>query len=242
MIDRVNSEREERLLRIIDELERIYGIPRFEPDGDGIDHLVRTILSQNTSDVNRDRAYKALKNCFKSWDEVVGGGADLLSRVIKSGGLGRIKAQRIIRSLSSIKSKRGSYDLGFLRDMPGEKALEFLISLDGVGLKTAACVLLFSYGVPVFPVDTHILRVSKRLGLVPERSDLDKAFWEMNRIVPRDKMYSLHKNLIRHGRLVCKSGKPLCDACAISGLCCQARFTEGLDGTASSGGSRTRGE
>jgi endonuclease III len=176
--------------------------------------LILTILSQNTSDTNRDRAYALLRERFGSWEEVRDAPLEEVVEAIRPGGLAQQKAPRIQAVLREIDGN----DLAWLRDAPREEAIEFLTALPGVGRKTAACVLIFSFGRPEIPVDTHVYRVGGRLGLFPPRASLKEAHDEMLRITDPNDAYELHMNLIRHGREVCRP-RPRCDECALRRMC-----------------------
>ncbi len=202
-----------------DLLEEEYGIPAPRTRLDPLDELVLTILSQHTSDLNSERAFSALRKRFDSWEAVRDASVDDIAEAIKSGGLAGMKAPRIKALLLRLSSERESLDLGFLRDMDMAEAREYLLGLGGVGPKTAACVLLFSCGMPAFPVDTHVHRVSRRLGLIDSKTTADEAHRILEGLVPAGEVYSFHVNLITHGRRVCKSQRPLCDTCVLAPRC-----------------------
>lgn len=205
--------------RIITLLERAYGVPKRRKRSNPLEELIFTLLSQNTSDRNRDKAWEAMKGSFPTWQGVVRTGEARLARAIRPGGLSRIKAGRIIGILREIKGRYGRYDLGFLRRLPRDQARKALLSFNGVGPKTAACVLLFSCGLPAFPVDTHIHRVTMRLGLIPPKTTREKAHDILERMVPEHTYYSFHINLIRHGRTICKARAPRCGECILLRMC-----------------------
>lgn len=188
-----------------------------------VDELVSTILSQNTNDPNRDRAFTALRETFPTWDAVRDAPARAVVRAIRPAGLANQKGPRIQAVLREISKERGSLDLRFLRQMPPEQAMAWLMRFKGVGRKTASIVLLFSLGMPAFPVDTHIYRLSGRLGLRPERSGLDQAHSLLARTFPPETYYAAHLNLIRHGREVCHARKPACPECTLRRMCLYAR-------------------
>jgi endonuclease-3 len=189
------------------------------PSGDLLDGLVHTILSQNTSDVNSHRAYQALKLRFPSWQDAAGAKVDEIEEAIRPGGISRVKAERIKILLDKVGSEYGSYSLEKLREKKPEQALDYLLDMPGVGRKTAAVVLLFNLGYPYFPVDTHIFRVGKRLGILPAGISAHKAHDLMDAMVPDDIKYRLHLNLIEHGRRICKARKPRCPECRLRGIC-----------------------
>jgi endonuclease-3 len=213
------GERKARISMIISLLESWYGIPKRVEEADPLDGLIRTILSQNTNDRNRDRAYQSLSENYPTWDSVLEAGEKSLSLVIKVGGLASVKARRIIKILESLKKTHGSLSLEFLKEFDSEEAENFLRSFDGVGYKTARCVLLFGLGRAVFPVDTHIFRVTKRLGIIPDKTNLQMAHEILGNEVPVEKRYSFHLNLIEHGRKVCKSRSAYCLECCLREVC-----------------------
>ncbi len=196
-----------------------YGRKSRRSNADPLDTLVGTILSQNTSDVNSHRAFERLKERYPDWETLLDADPSEIASVIRSGGLADIKARRIVSALGRVMEEAGSLELSFLSQMPAKEATEWLSSIDGVGPKTAAIVLLFSFGKPVFPVDTHVHRVSGRLGLLSLRATREKAQKELEALVPGKEYYSMHLNLIEHGRRRCKALTPLCDVCELSRLC-----------------------
>jgi endonuclease-3 len=207
---------EKRRVRAIrDRLRHLYGRPINEPHGHPIAELVRTVLSQNTSDSNRDVAYERLRDRFPTWEGVRDAPTDELIDAIRPGGLANTKAPRIQAILRRLDSHP---DLEWLSEAPGEQAIDFLTSLPGVGRKTAACVLMFAFGRPEIPVDTHVHRVGQRLGLLPEGVSFDHAHDEIRRVVDPEDAYELHINLIRHGRAVCRP-RPRCEDCGLRRMC-----------------------
>jgi endonuclease-3 len=184
-----------------------------------IDELILTILSQNTTDLNSQRAFEKLKNTYPTWEDVLAAPQEDIADAIRSSGVFNVKAQRIKASLSEIKQRVGKLDLSLLADMGLEKAKQWLTSLHGVGPKTAAIVLLFSFGRPALPVDTHVWRVTKRLGLIPEITSREKAHILLEKLIPAHCIYSLNYNLVRHGRKICKAQKPRCDKCILTKTC-----------------------
>lgn len=207
---------QERLLRIAAHFEEFYGPIMWKSHGDPLDVLILTILSQNTNDTNRDRAYESLNEKFPSYESIVKADVKKLAETIKVGGLHRQKARRIQQVLRAIKAEHGRYSLDHLKKLSRQEALRELLRHDGVGKKTAGIVLTFSLNMPYFPVDTHIQRITRRLRLVRKRQDPHDV---MNALVPDPLKYQLHLHLIRHGRETCKARKPLCNSCAISDLC-----------------------
>jgi endonuclease-3 len=220
---RSSEESAEMIRHILADLEATYGVPRRRRDRDPLETLIETILSQSTNDRNRDRAFAQLKARFPNWDAVRRASTREIAAAIRVGGLARIKAVRIKRLLREIERRTGALDLSFLPRMPLEEAQHFLRSLDGVGPKTAACVLLFACGRPVFPVDTHIRRIAERLGLIPPGCSDERAHEELGRLIPPRQCYSAHINLIRLGREVCRPRHPRCEACCLIRYCAYAR-------------------
>jgi endonuclease III len=184
-----------------------------------VDQVVATVLSQHTSDVNSARAFDALKARWTSWDAVLDAPTDEVAAAIRSGGLAEIKAPRIKSILAEIERREGRVDLRRLEHLQDREVDQYLQSLPGVGPKTAACVLLFSMRRPAFPVDTHVHRVTVRLGLIPSRTTADQAHDLLTPAIPPELRYEFHVQLIRHGRTVCKAGVPVCSECVLFDLC-----------------------
>ncbi|MCG3253276.1 MAG: endonuclease III [Candidatus Heimdallarchaeota archaeon] len=203
---------------IISELDKHYGVKHWKRWREPVGELVRTILSQNTTDKNSLRAYANLIETFKTWDEILEADETEIAEPIRSGGLANIKAKKIKKSLLEIKKREGKIDLEFLADYNQDEAEDYLVSLDGVGPKTAACVLIFSFNFPIMPVDTHVHRLSNRIGLVATKTR-EKTQEAMKTIIPKKNIYSFHLNLIEHGRKVCKASKPLCSQCFLTDFC-----------------------
>ena len=178
-----------------------------------------TILSQHTNDVNMLTAYKRLEESYESWEEVLEAPEDELAEVVKSSGMYRVKAKRIQTTLQQIQERVGDLDLSLLDSMTDAEAMKWLTSLYGVGPKTAAIVLLFSFGRSVLPVDTHVWRVSKRLGLIDDGVSREKAHVLLQKLICPDCIPSLNSNLVHHGREVCKAQNPRCPVCFLKGLC-----------------------
>ena len=199
-------------------LEATYGRKTFKPH-DGMDELVSCILSQSTTDANRDRGFAALKARYATWAEVHHAPTDELIEVIRPAGLANSKAPRIQGSLGRIWAERGAYNIDFLRDLPTDEAKAWLTALPGVGPKTAAIVLCFGYGRPAFPVDTHVHRVGIRIGFLPAKISADDAHPVMEAIVPPTEYYPFHLQMIYHGRAICNARSPKCEACPISAHC-----------------------
>ena len=200
-------------------LAKEYGVESLELDDDPLDTLVETILSQNTTDKNSSRAFKGLKANYPTWESLRGENPEVVAKIIRSGGLAGIKAERILSALEFIASERGDLDLNFLRDMGPMDADQWLGRIKGVGPKTRSIVLLFSLGKPAFPVDTHIHRVTRRVGLIGAKTSREAAQSELAKLVPVEDFYSFHINIIEHGRSVCRARKPKCGECRISPLC-----------------------
>lgn len=200
-------------------LAREYGKRRWVADEEPLDSLIGTILSQNTSDVNSGRAFESLKRRFQTWERVLHATPRRIAGAIRQGGLAGIKSRRIKAILSDIKKSHGRLDLGFLKEFPAGEGYDYLLSFKGVGPKTAACVLLFACRKPVFPVDTHILRIGKRLGWARPRESAEAFQERMRGKIPRGWVYSLHINMIAHGRSVCRPRRPKCGECVLVKLC-----------------------
>lgn len=205
--------------QIISLLASEYGYPALEPDHDPLSTLIKTVLSQNTSDINRDRAFYSLRSSFARWEDVAAAAVEKIASAIRVGGLADIKSRRIKQILNEIRQKRGSLDLDFLVELPMGEAREWLKQLPGVGSKTACCVLLFSFGLPALPVDTHILRVSKRLGLVEINASAEQAHRVLQELVPLESVYAFHVLMIEHGRRTCKAQRPQCPRCVLGDIC-----------------------
>ena len=184
-----------------------------------LDELVLTILSQNTNDTNRDRAYADLRRVLPTWDDVAEAPIPLIERAIRSGGLAPTKAPRIKAVLRAISDQGVALDDRALRRIRHDRLFDMLVALPGVGPKTAACVLLFSLDKPYFPVDTHVHRVATRLGLVPPRTNAVRTQELLQAALGPREMYEAHMNLIRHGRHVCAALRPICSQCPLNDLC-----------------------
>ncbi|HEU4387065.1 MAG TPA: endonuclease III [Blastocatellia bacterium] len=233
-----SNELAERLSYIVQNLRAVYGVPANAHHGDPLDVLIGAILSQATSNANSDRTYDNLKSKFPTWEAVRRARVSSIESAIRLGGLAHQKSIRIKRLLNDIHERRGSLDLSFLRRISIEEARAFLVSLQGVGPITVACTLLFACNRPVFPVDTHILRIARRLGLLPEKCSDKQAHEIMNRMMgdlaptgagdskrqqdraaAARRYYETHINLIRHGREVCRPRDPLCEKCCLVDYC-----------------------
>ena len=210
---------QERTAEITRVLEREQGVPRRSTSGDPLDVLIKTVLSQSTNDRNRDIAYDRLRRRFPTWRETMEAPREEVAESIRPAGLHRQKSGRIQEILRWIEAARGELSLRFLCDMTTEEAFEALARLKGVGVKTTAVVLMFACGRDIFPVDTHVHRITRRLGLVPASTDAVKTFRLMAPLVPEGKAYSLHMNMLELGRTVCTARRPLCPECYLHDLC-----------------------
>ncbi len=204
---------------ISDTLEGLLGVPTRDGAGDVLACLILTILSQNTTDVNRDKGYAELKDRFPTWEDVLHADVKAIAAAIRLAGLGNQKSQTIKNFLTWLKTEHGELSLEFLHDVETEKALALLCQHKGIGIKTASVTLSFACGREVFPVDTHILRISKRLGLIPSNCSAEKAHQVLLPIVPEGKAYPFHMNLIYFGRQICDARKPLCERCPLTQHC-----------------------
>lgn len=196
-----------------------YGDTVVERKLEPVDELVLTILSQNTNDVNMFRAYDQLKKHYPTWEAVLDAPEDELGEAIKPSGFFRVKARRIQATLQEIQDRVGRLDLSHLESMSLGDATDWLVSLHGVGPKTASIVLLFCFGKATLPVDTHVWRLSKRLGLVPEATSRERAQQLLEGIIPSACIYSMNHNLIKHGREICLARTPKCQKCFLSPFC-----------------------
>lgn len=200
-------------------LAPLYGEPNHRPHGDAVAELVLTVLSQNTADTNSGRAFTQLMRRFPSWEAIAGAPLEEVVAAIQVGGLAQQKAPRIQAILRAIAARPDGFDLGFLETTPLEEARAWLRALPGVGPKTAACVLLFALGRPAMPVDTHVERVAKRLGLIPERLTPEQAHTALEALVQPEDYYRFHMLLIKHGRRLCAARRPLCERCPLEPVC-----------------------
>ena len=196
-----------------------YGPVQWSRRYDPVSELVSTILSQHTSDVNSHRAFANLMRTFVSMESVAEAPVEAIEDAIRMGGLAKSKAPRIKAVLKQIAQEVGPYDLSFLAEMPLEEAKNWLKRLPGIGPKTAAIILCFSLGLPAMPVDTHIFRVSKRLGLIGPKVNAEKAHDILEPMVAPEDVFAFHMYLIRHGRQVCKAQRPRCDQCVLAWGC-----------------------
>jgi endonuclease-3 len=208
-----------KALAIHQRLMEIYGRPQWRSHLDPISQVVSTIISQNTSDVNRDRAFERLRVRFASWEVVRDAPVEAIEEAIRPAGLAQQKAPRIKGALQFITQERGELSLDFLKDLPVDEAKAWLTQVKGIGPKTAAIILLFSLGMPAFPVDTHVHRVTQRLGLIGLKVSAAKAHVILEDLLPADIYYPFHLNVIRHGREICHARNPQCEICPLQTLC-----------------------
>lgn len=212
-------ELEQVALQVSQRLLDFYGVPVWRTPLPAVDELVSTILSQNTNDLNRDRAFEALQKRFPTWDEICEVTPDEIISAIRPAGLANQKGPRIQQVLRDIRMERGSLDLTFLKDWPVEKGRSWLMGFKGVGPKTAAIVLLFSLGLPAFPVDTHIYRVTGRIGLRPDGMTVEAAHTHLEKLFPPESYYAAHLNLIQLGRQICTARHVNCSICPLQDVC-----------------------
>jgi endonuclease III len=212
-------EMEDKALEIHHRLITHFGEPVWRNPLPAVDELVSTILSQNTNDVNRDRAFEALRRRFPTWEAVRDAPTEEVVQAVRVAGLANQKGARIQAALRDITHQRGSLNLDFLRDLPHQEAYDWLVQFKGVGPKTAAIVLQFSLGKPAFPVDTHVYRVSGRLGLRPPKMSVENGHPHLAALLPPETYYAAHLNIIRHGREICHARNPKCSQCFLTDLC-----------------------
>lgn len=205
--------------QVLDLLVNEYGECEWRLRQGPIAVLVQTILSQNTSDRNSGRAFEQLLESFDGWGDIADAAVGEIAGCIRTGGLGAVKARYIKQVLTEIRRRLGGFDLSFLAEMPVDNARNWLKQLPGVGTKTASCVLLFALRMPALPVDTHIFRVAKRLGLLDSRASVERAHKLLERVVPPQDIYQFHVLTIEHGRKVCRARQPRCQHCVLQELC-----------------------
>lgn len=196
-----------------------YGSGRRHARSNPTDSLIATILSQHTADRNSGLAFERLKERYTSWTEIADADVIELAAVIRPAGLGNIKAARIQSALHELDRRHGSMDLAFLNNLPLMEAREMLRTLPGVGPKTAACVLLFACDLPALPVDTHVHRVTKRLGLIGATDSAERAHDALEALVPAEDVYDFHVTMIAHGRQACQARRPRCEVCVLQKHC-----------------------
>ena len=228
----MGSRDRQTLKRVQGLLRRAYGPRPWKCWGDGVSVLVDTILSQNTSAANSDAGYRQLRRRFRSWKQVADAPVEEVERHIRVSGLSNQKAPRIQSILRQIRAERGKIDLQFLSEMDEQAAYAYLRNFPGVGPKTACCTLLFAFGKSVFPVDTHIHRIARRLGLVGAKATAEQVHEALTPLIAPEDRYEMHVLLIEHGRKTCRAINPMCGSCALLPLCAYGRSRElrGADG------------
>ncbi|HZQ05443.1 MAG TPA: endonuclease III [Anaerolineae bacterium] len=199
-------------------LKQVFGSPRSR-DRDAVSQLVATMLSQATTDTQTARSFEKLRQRFPTWEQVRDAPASQIAKQIQASGLSRQKAPRIKAALQHITRERGKIELDFLETIPLDEGYRWLMSIKGVGPKTASIVMLFTFRKPFFPVDTHIHRIAKRLGWVPQNASAEQTHQILQPLIPRQAHYRLHVNLIRHGREICIARLPRCEICPLTDLC-----------------------
>jgi endonuclease-3 len=213
----------ERVLRVRERLREVYGVPLMQPHGHPIDELILTVLSQSTNDRNRDVAYLRLRERMPSWEQVRDAPLAEVEEAIRPGGISKVKSRRIQEILAAITSDPrdpgNELSLDWMATASIEQSRDYLLALPGVGRKTAACVLLFAFGLPDVPVDTHVSRVGMRLALLRPGAPFEELHDEMLALTPRGQELELHVNLLRHGRRTCHARSPDCGGCALARMC-----------------------
>jgi endonuclease-3 len=217
-VDKMETRRE-KYPEVAKIVEQLYGRRKWRQRGTALDTLIGTILSQNTTDKNSGRAFQNLKDTYETWDDVLNAPVEDLIDVIRVAGLGNQKGPRIQRALQKVLDERGEFDLEFLAEMDSETAREWLTDVKGIGLKTASIVVCFSFDGFAFPVDTHVNRVSQRIGFTPQGTTPEKAHYIMEEIVPPKDYFAFHIQLIQHGRALCKARNPKCNECPLKHIC-----------------------
>jgi len=216
------------IAEIVRRLTRLYGPRPWRRWGKPLDGLIGTVLSQHTSDVNSDAAYRSLRRALPTWRAVMHAPSQRVERAIRCGGLAKQKTRSIQAILRTLHADRGKLSLDFLARRPLEKARDYLLALPGVGPKTAACVLLFNLGKPALPVDTHVHRVTRRLGLIPDDASAEQAHEILEAWCPPKLVYPFHVLLIHHGRQVCRARRPRCNECVLADICPSASLSSPL--------------
>jgi endonuclease-3 len=207
------------MARVLRGLERMYGKREWQCWGKGIDVLVETVLSQNTSNANSEAGFRQLRRRFKSWKQVAEAPVAEVERHIRVSGLSRVKAPRIQSMLRKVKADFGKYDLEAMKGWDVQRAYEYLVGFEGIGPKTAYCVLMFAFGMEVFPVDTHVRRIAGRLGIVGEEATAEEACEVMTPMIRPADRYAMHVLMIEHGRTTCRARGPKCGECGLLELC-----------------------
>jgi endonuclease-3 len=214
-----NQRLKEKAREVHRRMRDVYGEPKRENGLDAVSQLVNTILSQNTNDTNRDVAFRRLRERLPTWEQVRDADVDEVIDAIRPAGLANQKGPRIQEALQTITDKQGALNLDFLTGMSVDDAKKWLSAIKGVGPKTSAIVLLFALDMPAFPVDTHVHRVTGRLGLIGPRTSREKAHHVLEELIPSQDYYAFHLNLIRHGREICTSRRPHCPECFLTDIC-----------------------
>jgi endonuclease-3 len=213
------SKQQEKVATITDLLETNQKVKNWKGKADPLNELILTLLSQSTTDHNRDMAFARLRQAYPTWEEVLAAGREKVAEQIRPAGLANQKSGRMIAILQWIKNQFGQLNLDFLHEWQDDRIIETFTQLKGVGLKTIAVVMMFSLGRDIFPVDTHVHRICKRLELVPEKANPEKTFEVMKPLVPKGKAYSLHMNLLDFGRTICSARSPRCNVCFLGEIC-----------------------
>ena len=216
-----------KALAIHQRLLEVYGAPDWRPTLDPVSEVVSTIISQNTSDVNRDRAFDRLRARYPTWEAVRDAPVEAVREAIRPAGLAQLKAPRMQEALRFITRQRGGLNLDFLKELPVEEAKAWLTQIKGIGPKTAAIVLLFSLDMPAFPVDTHVHRLSGRLGLIGPKVTAEQAHAILEDLLPAELYFPFHLNVIRHGREICHARNPECHICPLQTMCDYYQGTRG---------------
>lgn len=209
----------ETMRRVVENLEGHYGRRRAPRGRDAMDELIATILSQQNSSQSTEAVFRTLKTRFPRWDEARAANVNEIEEAIRAGGLSKQKSVRIKKLLESVHAERGDFDLSFLKRRSADDACAYLMRFDGVGPKTARCTLLFTFAMPVFPMDVHIFRIVERLGLLTPNTPDEAAHRTITALVPKGKHYAAHVLLIEHGRKVCRPTKPRCNECCLIEYC-----------------------
>tara|TARA_B100000029_G_scaffold494100_1_gene557421 strand:- start:675 stop:1343 length:669 start_codon:yes stop_codon:yes gene_type:complete len=213
-----NKEIISKIKNIITNLSKVYGPPIWKPRLKPMDELIFTVLTQNTSDLNAEKAFLKLKT-LGSWEEILKTSDIKIAKLIKSGGMSNIKSKRILGILQEIKKRENKLDISFLSKLSLDDARRWLTSIKGIGPKTASVLLSFSFNMPAIPVDTHIHRVSKRLNLITKKTSTEDAHYILEKLVEDKNKYSFHVLLINHGRKKCHSRNPKCEECSLKKIC-----------------------
>ena len=212
----------QKIIRVLDALESQYHNEASPPElghSEPLDGLILTVLSQNTNDINRDRAFANLKANYPEWQDVIDAGRERLESVIRTAGLAHTKAGRIMTILETVHENFNAYTIKPLSEYEPEFMKKYLRSLPGVGAKTVACTLLFDFKIPAFPVDTHVTRISKRVGIADSNASPEDISRMLEEIVPASRCLGGHVNMIAHGRAVCHSQRAECKSCVLSEIC-----------------------